>query len=236
MRADPGAGRTRGPLGLRAIRLSLAHPDLFRSQLKALLRAARHGPLRVLLPFVSGVEQVRQARDHLRKAASEVEASGVAVGRLPVGAMIEIPAAAVTVDLLAREVDFLSIGTNDLIQFALAVDRNDARVSRLYEPLHPAVLRTVRHIVRACKRARVPVYLCGEMASDPVLLPLLVGLGLREFSMMPAAIPAAKRVLARMRASELEGLARRVLCLSTVAEIEREVLASVGASLENRGG
>jgi phosphotransferase system enzyme I (PtsI) len=142
--------------------------------------------------------------------------------------MLEIPSAAVTADLFAREVDFLSIGTNDLIQYSLAVDRTDARVSRLYEPLHPAVLRTLRFIVHAAARHGTPVALCGEMASDPVLLPLLIGLGLREFSMSPSAIPVAKRVIRQVRADNMVRVAHGVLRMATVAEIERFLLASLG--------
>jgi phosphotransferase system enzyme I (PtsI) len=149
--------------------------------------------------------------------------------------MLEIPSAAVTTDLFAREVDFLSIGTNDLIQYALAVDRTDARVSRLYEPLHPAVLRTLRLIVHAAARHATPVALCGEMASDPVLLPLLIGLGLREFSMSPSAIPVAKQVIRQVRTDNMLRVARRVLRMSTVAEIERFLLASLGDAIHGAG-
>jgi phosphotransferase system enzyme I (PtsI) len=147
---------------------------------------------------------------------------------VPIGAVIEIPAAAYTADLLAREVDFFTIGTNDLIQYCLAVDRADARVSQLYEPLHPAILRVILMVRRAARRQRIPVSLCGEMASDPVLLLLLVGLGLTEFSMTPAAIPVAKRALAEMRSGDLRELSRRILRLSTVGDIERELLSALG--------
>ena len=143
---------------------------------------------------------------------------------VPIGVMIEIPAAAYTADLLAREVDFFTIGTNDLIQYCLAVDRADERVSRLYEPLHPAILRMIVMVRRAAARQRIPVSLCGEMASDPALLTLLVGLGLTEFSMTPGAIRVAKQVLAEVRSDELRALARRILRLATVDEIERELL------------
>ena len=148
--------------------------------------------------------------------------------RVPIGIMIEIPAAAYTADLLAREVDFFTIGTNDLIQYCLAVDRADERVSRLYEPLHPAILRMILMVRRAASRQRIPVSLCGEMASDPALLTLLVGLGLTEFSMTPGAIPVAKQVLAELRSDELRALARRILKLATVDEIERALLAALG--------
>jgi phosphotransferase system enzyme I (PtsI) len=209
--------------GLRGLRLSLMHPDLFRVQLRALLRAARHGRLRILFPFVSSVEQVREARWMIGQASADLGRRGEPVQQVPVGVMIEIPAAAYTADLLAREVDFFTIGTNDLIQYCLAVDRADERVSRLYEPLHPAILRMILMVRRAASRQRIPVSLCGEMASDPALLTLLVGLGLTEFSMTPGAIPVAKQVLAELRSDELRALARRVLRLSTAGEIAREV-------------
>lgn len=214
--------------GLRGLRLSLARPELFRTQLRALLRAARHGCLRIMFPFVSGVEQLREARGVLDEASVELKRRGTSVPDVKVGVMIEIPAAAYTADLLAREVDFFTIGTNDLIQYCLAVDRADERLSSLYEPLHPSILRVLVMIRRAAARQRIPVSLCGEMAADPALLTLLVGLGLREFSMTPGAIPGAKRVLAELRDEELRSLARRVLRLSTVEDIEREL----GTALE----
>ena len=209
--------------GLRGLRLSLSRPELFQVQLRALLRAAAHGQLRIMFPFVSSVEQVREARQMVNDAAADLARRGIAVPRVPIGVVIEIPAAAYTADLLAREVDFFTIGTNDLIQYCLAVDRADERVSRLYEPLHPAILRVILMVRRAASRRRIPVSLCGEMASDAALLPLLVGLGLREFSMTPGAIPLAKQVLRELRADELHALARRVLQFSTVDEIEREL-------------
>jgi phosphotransferase system enzyme I (PtsI) len=215
--------------GLRGIRLSLRRPEPFQVQLRALLRAARHssqtsqGQLRMMFPFVSSVEQLREARRMVKEAAAELARRGEVVPPVPIGVVIEIPAAAYTADLLAREVDFFTIGTNDLIQYCLAVDRADERVSRLYEPLHPAILRVIVMVRRAAARQRIPVSLCGEMASDPALLTLLVGLGLTEFSMTPAAIPAAKQVLAEVRSDDLRALARRVLKLATVEEIEREL-------------
>jgi phosphotransferase system enzyme I (PtsI) len=214
--------------GLRGLRLSLTRPDLFRTQLRALLRASRHGSLRILFPFVSGVEQVREAKRMVAEAAADITGRGEPVPRVPVGVMIEIPAAAYTADLLAREVDFFTIGTNDLIQYCLAVDRADERVSRLYEPLHPAILRVILMVRRAAARQRIPVSLCGEMASDPALLTLLVGLGLREFSMTPGALGVAKQVLSEARSDDLRVLARRILRLPTVDEIEQVLLAALG--------
>jgi phosphotransferase system enzyme I (PtsI) len=213
--------------GLRGLRLSLTRPDLFRVQLRALLRAARHGRLRIMFPFVSSVEQVRGAKTMVADAVADLARRGEQVPRVPIGVMIEIPAAAYTADLLAKEVDFFTIGTNDLIQYCLAVDRADERVSRLYEPLHPAILRMILMVRRAATRQRIPVSLCGEMASDPALLTLLVGLGLTEFSMTPGAIPVAKQVLAELRSDELKALARRVLRLATVDEIEAALLGAL---------
>lgn len=215
--------------GLRGLRLSLSRPDLFRVQLRALLRAAQHGQLRIMFPFVSSVEQLREARAMVSAAADDLTRRGERVPPVPIGAMIEIPAAAYTADLLAREVDFFTIGTNDLIQYCLAVDRADARVSRLYEPLHPAILRMILAVRRAARRRGIPVSLCGEMASDPALLALLVGLGLTEFSMTPGAIPVAKQLLRELRSDDLRALARRVLRLAAIEDIERELLATIGA-------
>jgi phosphoenolpyruvate-protein phosphotransferase (PTS system enzyme I) len=223
-RGEPRASRQ----GLRGLRLSLTRPDLFRVQLRALLRAARHGRLRIMFPFVSSVEQLREARRMVMQASADLTRRGEQVPPVPIGVMIEIPAAAYTADLLAREVDFFTIGTNDLIQYCLAVDRADERVSRLYEPLHPAILRMILMVRRAAQRQRIPVSLCGEMASDPAILTLLVGLGLTEFSMTPGAIPVAKQVLAELRSDELRALARRVLKLATIDEIERVLLAALG--------
>ena len=209
--------------GMRGLRLSLLKVEPFQRQLRALLRASRHGALRIMFPFVTNVQEVRQARQLVRSVAGDLGMSDAELARVPVGAMIEVPAAAYTADLIARDADFLTIGTNDLIQYCLAVDRSDARVSQLYQPLHPAILRMIVMVRRAGARQRIPVSLCGEMASDPVALALLVGLGLREFSMTPAAIPLARRLLQEMRSDDLRAIARRVLRLSTVEEIESEL-------------
>ena len=223
------AGEERaGRQGLRGLRLSLTYPELFKTQIRALLRAAPYGQLRILFPFVTGVEQLREARRIVNAAAAELAQRGQQTPKVPIGAMIEIPAAAYTADLLAREVDFFTIGTNDLIQYCLAVDRVDERVSQLYKPLHPAILRVVLMVRRAAARHRIPVALCGEMASDPAVLTLLVGLGLREFSMTPGAIGVAKQVLADVRTDDMRALARRVLRLATVDEVERELRAALG--------
>jgi phosphoenolpyruvate-protein phosphotransferase (PTS system enzyme I) len=212
---------TRAPLGLRGIRLSLALDEIFQAQLRALLRAAIHGPLRIMFPFVSGVDELRAARAAVDRAADALRARGLSVPPVRIGVMIEVPSAALTADLLAEEADFFSIGTNDLIQYCLAVDRTDDRVSRLYEPLHPAILRMIRMVVRAGRRRRIPVSVCGEMAADPVLLTLLLGLGLTEFSMAASAIPVAKQVLRGVRASDARRIAGRALVASTPADVEK---------------
>jgi phosphotransferase system enzyme I (PtsI) len=216
---DDGGART--PLGLRGVRLSLSMDDMFQTQLRALLRAATHGPLRIMFPFVSGVEELRDARAAVERAAASLRSRGDMVPPVPIGVMIEVPSAAMTADLLSEHADFFSIGTNDLIQYCLAVDRTDDRVSRLYEPLHPAIIRMLRLVARAGRRRALPVSVCGEMAADPVLLALLVGLGLTEFSMAPTAIPLAKQVLRGLHSDRAAHVAARALRARTAADIEQ---------------
>ncbi len=216
-----GIDGPRTPLGLRGVRLSLASGDIFQAQLRALLRAAAHGPLRIMFPFVSGLEELQAARAAVVTAAESLKSRGIHVPQVPVGVMIEVPSAALTADLLAEQADFFSIGTNDLIQYSLAVDRTDDRVSRLYEPLHPAILRMLRIVARAGKRRGLRVAVCGEMAADPVILALLVGLGLREFSMAPTAVPLAKQVLREMRCDDAARVAARALRVPTASQVEQ---------------
>jgi phosphotransferase system enzyme I (PtsI) len=223
----PDAERA-GHAGLRGIRFGLAQPAIFKTQLRALLRAAAHGSLRIMFPFVSSVQEVRAARALLGEARGELEARGVAAGRVDVGIMIEVPSAAFTASLLAREVDFFTIGTNDLIQYTLAVDRTDERVSDRYEPLHPAVLRLIRQVRRGAVRQGIPVAVCGEMASDPLLLRLLIGCGLTEFSMTPGALLMARRVVSETGAGDMARIAARVMTLGTVEEIERVLVEYFG--------
>jgi phosphotransferase system enzyme I (PtsI) len=219
-----------GHAGLRGIRFGLAHPAIFKTQLRALLRAAAHGPLRVMFPFVSSVQEVRTARALLDEARADLQSRGVAAGHAAVGIMIEVPSAAFTASLLAREADFFTIGTNDLIQYTLAVDRTDERVSDRYEPLHPAVLRMLRQVRRGAVRQGIPVSVCGEMASDPILLRLLIGCGLTEFSMTPGALPTARWVVQETSADDMARVAARVLTLGTVDEIERFLFDAFGRS------
>ncbi len=216
----PESEAARAPLGLRGVRLSLAMDELFQAQLRALLRAATYGPLRIMFPFVSGVEELREARAAVVRATETLRTRGISVPPVPIGVMIEVPSAAVTADLLAEYADFFSIGTNDLIQYCLAVDRTDDRVSNLYEPLHPAIVRTLRLVARAARRRGIPVSVCGEMAADPVVLTLLVGLGLTEFSMAPTAIPLAKQALRGLSAEEAAKIAARTIRARTANEVE----------------
>jgi phosphotransferase system enzyme I (PtsI) len=215
------ADGARAPLGRRGVRLSLAMDDVFQAQLRALLRAAAHGPLRIMFPFVSGVEELREARAAVVRAVETLRGRGIGIPPVPIGVMIEVPSAAVTADLLAEYADFFSIGTNDLIQYCLAVDRTDDRVSNLYEPLHPAIVRMLRLVARAARRRGIPVSVCGEMAADPVVLTLLVGLGLTEFSMAPTAVPLAKQAVRGLSAGEATKMAARALRARTATDVEK---------------
>ena len=193
-------------MGLRAIRLCLQEPRLFMPQLRALLRAGVHGRLQILLPMVSSVAQIVEVRALLEKASSELAARGVPFAEPPLGAMIEIPAAALIAEEIARHVDFISIGSNDLTQFALAVDRGDQQVDYLHEPLHTGVLKLILAIVEAAEGADIAVSLCGEMAAEPAYTPVLLGLGLTRLSMHPGAILEVKRVLRQTKIGPLRTL------------------------------
>ena len=218
-------------LGLRGIRLTLARRDVFRIQLRALFRAAVHGSLRIMAPMVTAVEEVRALRGLCDEVCAELEAEGADHRRdVELGAMVEVPAAVLIARQLAAEVDFLSIGTNDLIQYALAVDRTNEHVANLYQPLHPAILIMIQQVVEAGRRQRVPVALCGEMAASPECVPLLLGLGLRQLSVSPRNIPGTKEVIRSVDIGAAEELARRSVAASTAAEVESLVAASGPAS------
>ncbi len=216
-------------LGLRGIRLTMARPQIFRTQLRGLFRAGADGPLWIMLPMVTTVEEIREFRAFAAQVLAELRAEGAACcANYRLGAMIEVPSAALTADALAREVDFLSIGTNDLIQYALAVDRNNEHVSYLYRPLHPAILRMIRSVVDAAHRASVEVSLCGEMGADPVAAALLVGMGLRQISLSPRMIPEIKTRIRDLDVEEASRLAVDCLDCATAQEVE-ERLAALGA-------
>lgn len=208
-------------LGLRAIRLCLREPKLFETQLAAILRAGAHGPVRILIPMVSSVSQVRKVREHLAQVEKRLHRRGVRIAATtpPLGAMIEIPAAALAADSLSRVCDFLSIGSNDLTQYTLAIDRGDDRVADLYDPFHPAVLRLIQFTIAAAWRANIPVCLCGEMAGDPRAVPLLLGLGLREFSMAPSRLPIVKQEIRTLAMPQAVDLAEAVMSKSDETDI-----------------
>ena len=199
-------------MGFRALRLCLERPEVFRPQLRAILRAAAHGPVSVMFPMVSGLAELRQAKARLAEAAAELAAEGVVpAAPVRVGAMIEIPSASVVADALAAECDFLSVGTNDLVQYLLAVDRGNDRVASLYDPCHPAVLLTLRHIFASAANRGVPCGVCGELAADPGWAALLLGLGADSLSMTAAAIPEVRHVLRRTGRGSRESLAAACL-------------------------
>lgn len=206
-------------LGLRAIRWSLADPAMFLTQLRAILRAAAHGQVHLLIPMLAHAREIKQTFALLEQARAQLDARGEAFGPLKVGAMIEVPAAALSVKMFLRYFDFLSIGTNDLIQYTLAIDRADESVAHLYDPLHPAVLRLVADTMAECRAQGKSVSVCGEMAGDPSLTRLLLGLGLRSFSMHPTQILAVKQEVLRADTSRLEAWAQQVLASEEPAEL-----------------
>jgi len=207
-------------LGLRAIRLCLKEPELFRTQVRALLRASALGRVQIMLPMISSVQEFRQAQQLIAQARAQLLAEGYPVAdEVPVGAMIEVPAAALAAPWLAQHARFFSIGTNDLIQYTLAIDRVDEEVNYLYDPLHPAVLRLIRMTIEAGERAGVPVAMCGEMAGDPRYTRLLLGLGLTEFSMHPNSLLEVKRIIIESDVGALRRQAQRLLAANSATEL-----------------
>lgn len=217
-----GPGEGNPALGLRAIRLSLREIDIFKDQLRGILRASVHGKVRIMFPMISGLTELRQAKAILEEVKGELRARGIPFDEeISVGAMIEIPSAVSIADFLAREVDFFSIGTNDLIQYCLAIDRVNERVVYLYDPLHPAVLRMIRSTVEAAHGAGIPVAMCGEMAGEVQYLPVLLGLGLDELSMNAATIPMVKKVIRSLKMKECRELTQQLFQFGTPEEISR---------------
>ena len=213
-------------LGLRAIRLCLKEPDLFRPQLRAILRASWHGPLRLMLPMLSSIQEVQQTLLLIAQLKQELREEGHSFDEcLPIGGMIEVPAAAIAAPLFARQLNFLSIGTNDLIQYTLAIDRIDDEVNYLYDPLHPAVLQLIRMTIQAGQNAGIPVGLCGEMAGESRYTKLLLGLGLRQFSMHPANLLEVKQVITQ---SDCQALQAQTDALLQTHESERFVEQLLG--------
>jgi len=211
-------------LGWRAIRFCLAKPEIFKVQLRAILRASAFGNIKIMFPMISGVGELKQAIGVLNEAKKELRVKNIKFNEdLEVGAMIEIPSAALTCDLLAKEVDFFSIGTNDLIQYSLAVDRVNEKIAYLYRPTHPAVLRLIKNIIDSGHKEKIWVGMCGEMAGEPGFGLILLGMGLDEFSMSSAAVPGMKFTIRNVNFKDVKELAEKVLTLSTSEEIDKFV-------------
>src|SRR6266849_2936411 len=215
-------------LGLRGLRLCMKHRDMFRTQLRALLRASVVGNLKIMFPLVSGVQELRQVKSLIRELKEELDNEGIEYNpNLKIGIMVEVPSAALIANILAQETDFFAIGTNDLIQYSLAIDRSNENVSYLYEPLHPALLRLIKGIIDAGKSAGIPVSMCGEMAADPIYAVVLIGLGLEIFSMNPSSIPIIKNIARSVRYRDGRRIAVMALQKKTAQEIEEFVIESV---------
>jgi phosphoenolpyruvate-protein phosphotransferase (PTS system enzyme I) len=213
-------------LGLRSIRLCLSQLGraLFKVQLRGLLRASAHGPLKIMFPMISGVAELRAAKAVVDEVKLELQQDGLAFDEnVKLGIMIEMPSAALSADFLAQECDFFSIGTNDLIQYTMAVDRGNEYVSYLYEPLHPALLRLLRGVALAAHSTKIPVTVCGEMAGEPMIAPVLIGLGIRELSMSAVSVPEVKAMIRATKVSEAEALVQRIDKMATAAEVRAMV-------------
>jgi phosphotransferase system enzyme I (PtsI) len=209
-------------LGWRAIRFCLARPEIFKEQLRAILRASVHGRLRMMYPMISGVGELKEANQLLEKSREELRSKNIPFDeKMEIGAMIEIPSAALTCDILAPEVSFFSIGTNDLIQYALAVDRINEKIAYLYEPAHPAVLRLLKNIIDSGHSKKIWVGMCGEMAGDSLLTPLLLGLGLDEISTSPVLLPEIKKIVRAMSYEESKAIVERAMTFQTGLEVVR---------------
>ncbi len=215
---------TNPAMGLRAIRFCLQEVGLFKIQLRSILRASVYGKTRILFPMISRLEEIREAKRIYEEVKKELKAEKIPIGKdIEIGIMIEVPSAVMIADLLAKEVDYFSIGTNDLIQYALAIDRVNERVTYLYEPLHPAVLKLIKMIVAAGHKAGIRVSMCGEMAGEPAYTLILIGLELDELSMNPLAIPRVKKIIRNSTYSESKSLLKKVMAMSSAIEIENYI-------------
>ncbi|MCX5835369.1 MAG: phosphoenolpyruvate--protein phosphotransferase [Deltaproteobacteria bacterium] len=223
--SDPKLAKEMNPqMGLRAIRFCLKEVELFKVQLRAIARASAYGKTRIMFPMISGIEEIREAKRIFCEVKDDLSARGIPVGNdIEIGVMIEVPSAVIIADELAKEVDFFSIGTNDLIQYALAIDRINERVTYLYEPLHPAVLRLIKQVVDIGHRAGIRVAMCGEMAGDPAYIMILLGLEIDELSMNPLAIPRVNKFIRGSTLKESRKLLEKVMTFSSAAEIREFV-------------
>ncbi len=218
-------GRESNPaLGLRAIRYCLRHRDLFRTQLRAILRASVVGNVQLLLPMISGIEELVEAKKFYHRVQQELAAQGIPFREdMPLGIMMEVPSAVMTADVLAQEVDFFSVGTNDLIQYTLGIDRTNKDVSPLYQPLHPAIVRSIKWIVDSGHQAGIEVCVCGELAADPFCVPLLLGMQVDSISLNPRSIPSIKRLVRQMTLEECDALLKQIMSSQSVASNNRLV-------------
>jgi phosphotransferase system enzyme I (PtsI) len=222
-------------LGLRGIRYCLQKPDIFKTQLRAILRASAFGHVRILLPMISCHEEILEAKKIINEAADSLDSEGIDYdGKIEVGIMIEVPSAVILADIMAKSVDFFSIGTNDLIQFSLAVDRVNRQVAHLYQPLHPAVIRMVKHIADVARDSGINVFMCGEMAGDPMNLPVLLGLGMEKLSMNPQSIPAAKKMIRSLSITETRSFVTEVLKETSTKGVMNLVQNTYGSILSDK--
>jgi phosphotransferase system enzyme I (PtsI) len=235
----PSPAEERNPvLGLRSIRMSLRNVPLFRTQLRAILRASALGNVRIMFPLITTLLELRQARMVVADVMEDLEEHKIPFNRqLPVGMMVEVPAAVMMIDRFVEEVDFVSIGTNDLIQYSLAVDRGNKDVAGLYNSCDPAVLRLIELTIQAAKRANVPANLCGRMSSSTTYTQLLLGMGLRQFSVTPGAIPEVKRIIRTVSVPQCEAIAARVTAMENARDIKaflRDELKKIAPEMEQR--
>jgi phosphotransferase system enzyme I (PtsI) len=208
-------------LGYRAIRMCLDRADIFRPQLRALLRAGVHGNLGIMFPMISGLGELRAAKTHLEEARLELDAEGIAAGNVRIGMMIEVPASAIMADRLAGEVDFFSIGTNDLVQYALAVERGNAKIEELYSPYHPAVLRLIAMTAKVAAEHGISCGMCGEAAGDHYLAPVFIGLGVTELSMNPRLIPHVRQIVRGISITECRKIAQEAAELADEKQVKQ---------------
>jgi phosphotransferase system enzyme I (PtsI) len=219
-------------LGLRAIRYCLKKPDIFKTQLRAILRAAASGNVRIMFPMISAFFELRLAKRMLEEAADSLEKDGLPFNRnIELGIMIEVPSAVITADILAAEVDFFSIGTNDLIQYALAIDRGNKQVAHLYQPLDPAVLRMIKRVADVAREKGIKVFMCGEMAGTPHHIPILLGMGIDELSMNPQSIPVVKRIIRSIKLEDTRRLVEEALKQTTAKDVFERVRDNFGDTL-----
>ena len=224
-----GSDEVNPALGLRAIRYCLKRPDIFRTQLRAILRAAAFGNVRILIPMISSIDEIRDTKRLLNEAADSLEKEGKIYNKnIEFGIMIEVPSAVIMADVMAQETDFFSIGTNDLIQYTLAIDRGNREVAHLYHPFHPAILRMIKHVTDVGKEKGIKVFMCGEMAGDPFNVPILLGLGIDELSMNPQSIPAVKNMIRSLKVEDTRHFINEALKQTTTMDVIKLVESSFG--------